>query len=115
MRPFEAVAASFASALVEDDFDRAATLLAPALRAELPPAPLRERFVAMFADYAHGRPTGIHFDDEFSMVEWPAKQSGDVGWTYVGIEGADFVEAVSMTVADVDGVLLIRDIEWGRP
>jgi hypothetical protein len=115
MRMFEEVAVNFASALVAGEFDRAATFLAPALGAELPAAALRDRFVAMFSGYAHGRATGIQFDDEFSLVEWPAKQPGDVGWVYVGIEAEDFLEAVSVTVADVDGMHLIRDIEWGRP
>jgi hypothetical protein len=115
MRPFEDVAVSFASALVADDVDRAVTFLAPALRAELPAASLRNRFLAMLGGSAHGRRTAIHFDDEFSLVEWPAKQPGDVGWAYVGIEGDSFVEGLSVTVANVAGVHLIREIEWGRP
>jgi hypothetical protein len=49
------------------------------------------------------------------MEEWPRKRPGDIGWVYVGIEGDDFIEAVTVVVADVDGALLIREVEWGRP
>jgi hypothetical protein len=34
---------------------------------------------------------------------------------YVSIIGDDFVEAVAVVVSDVEGELLIRRIEWGRP
>ena len=29
--------------------------------------------------------------------------------------GEDFVEAVAVVVAEIDGVLLVREVEWGRP
>ena len=70
----------------------------------------------MFEAYAEGeQPTSIQFDDEFSLVQWPARQPRDVGSAYVGILGEDFVEAVSVIVSDIDGGLFIREIEWGRP
>jgi hypothetical protein len=69
----------------------------------------------MFEGYAEGSPTRVEFDDEFSLVEWPSKQAGDVGWTYVGVVGDDFVEAICVVVCTFDGVNLIREVEWGRP
>jgi len=69
----------------------------------------------MFEGYASGPPTAIKFDDEFSLLDWPSRQPGDVGWAYVGIVGHGFVEAVSVTVTEVDGSKFIREIEWGRP
>ena len=51
----------------------------------------------------------------FDLDEWPKTLPHDVGWSYVSIEGDDFVEGVSVIVADVGGELLIRDVEWGRP
>ena len=115
MRPFEEVAVSFASALVAGEFERARSLLTPELRAEISEVELRNLLLGMFEQYADGHPTGIHFDDEFSLLEWASKQSGDVGWAYVGITGEDFVEAVSVTISEVGGSKLIRNIEWGRP
>jgi hypothetical protein len=69
----------------------------------------------MFSGYAHGPPTSVAFDEEFALEDWPAKGPGDVGWTYLSILGPDFVEAVTVTVANIDGALLIREVEWGRP
>jgi hypothetical protein len=36
-------------------------------------------------------------------------------WAYVAMSGSSFSEAVTVIVAEYDGVLLVRDIEWGRP
>jgi hypothetical protein len=115
MTPHGKVAVEFASALVEGDFARAHALLAPRLRQELTPQDLRDRLYSMFREYATGEPTRILFDDEYSAEDWPAKQPGDLGWAYVGILGEDFAEAVTVTVADVEGERCIRHIEWGRP
>jgi len=115
MTPYAEVAVAFASALVDGDFARAESLLAPVLRRQLTQESLRENLYAMFRGYAEGEPREVHFDDEFQMQEWPDKLPGDVGWAYVGIEGDDFVEAVSVVVADVGGKLLIREVDWGRP
>jgi len=115
MTPHGQVAVAFASALVDGDFSKAHALLTPTLRQEMTPASLREKLYSMWRGYSTGEPRSIHFDEEFSHEDWPAKLPGDIGWAYVGIEGDGFVEAVTVTVADVEGSLLIRDIEWGRP
>jgi hypothetical protein len=115
MTPHGEIAVAFASALAEGDFARANALLAPKLRDRLQPSTLREHLYAMFRPYADGEPTGIHYDEEFFMTEWPSKERNDVGCAYVSICGDDFVEAVAVVVADIDGSLLIREIEWGRP
>jgi hypothetical protein len=115
MKPHATVAVAFASALVDGDFHRAQALLAPALRQQLPPDTLRENLEATFRRYADGAPKRIRFDEEWAHEDWPAKLPGDIGWAYVGIEGDDFVEGITVTVADVEGDYLIREIEWGRP
>jgi hypothetical protein len=115
MKPFAEVGVAFASALVDGDFARAESLLAPDLRQRLGQVPLRENFYGMFRGYADGEPRRIHADEEFQLEQWPGKRPGDVGWVYVGIEGDDFVEAVTVVVAFVEGRLLIRQVEWGRP
>ncbi len=115
MTPHGEIAVAFASALVEGDFERAHGLLTPELQGRLPPPTLREELYAMFRGYADGEPTNIHYDEQFSMTEWPAKQPRDIGWAYVSITGEDFVEAVTVVVAEVNGKLLVREVEWGRP
>ena len=115
MKRYEQLAVAFASALVAGDFERAHELMVPTLREELSPAALRAELYGMFEGYAAGPPTDIDFRDEVSFEDWPDKRPGDVGWIYVSIWGPDFVEAVTVIVASVDGRLAIRSIEWGRP
>jgi hypothetical protein len=114
IKPFEEVAIAFASALVEGNFAAAHALLSSSLKETVSSVSLRDAFLRMVRLYEPEKPTSIHFAD-FSMETWPAKQSGDVGWAYVSICGDSFVEAVTVVVSDLDGSLLIRDIEWGRP
>jgi hypothetical protein len=108
-------ALAFASALVASDFRRAHALLTPELRTELSPDLLRQKFQEMLAAYTDGELTGLRFDEQTSMTDWPAKESGDLGWAYVSISGETFSEGVAVVVADVDGAPLIRNLEWGRP
>jgi hypothetical protein len=115
MAPYGEVAIAFASALADGEFARAQGLLAPELRTRLTPAVLSEELHAMYSGYADGEPTGIHYDEQFFMTEWPAKEPLDVGWAYVSITGEAIVEAVTVIVAEIDGALLIRAVEWGRP
>ena len=115
MTPHAKIAVEFASALVDRDFAVAHSLLSPSLQRELTPEGLREHLYGMFRLYAEGEPKRIHLDDQFTLTNWPGKMPGDVGWVYVGIEGDDFVEAVTVIVAEVEGKHLIRHIEWGRP
>jgi hypothetical protein len=115
MKPYAEVGVEFATALVNGDFARAHGLLAPELRAQLTPDGLRERLYRMFRGYSDGEPREVWFDEEFQMDDWPDKRTDDVGWAYVSITGDNFVEAVTVIVAKVDGGLFIRNIEWGRP
>lgn len=120
MKPHSAVAVAFAQALVDCEFDRAYALLTPELRVTMTPELLREQLFSMFRGYSDSTPTSIWFDEarhdaDASFEDWPSKLPGDVGWAYVGIEGDDFNEAVTVTIAYIDGELLIRDVEWGRP
>jgi hypothetical protein len=115
MNQFYKVATNFASALVDGQFDIAHSLLIPELQQILSISNLSEQFVSMYKGYSQGSPTHIHFDDEFSMREWPGKRNGDIGWAYVSIVGDDFVEAVRVIITEIDGELFIRDLEWGRP
>ena len=60
------------------------------------------------------RPIAVGGHVEF-MDDWPARQSQDIGWAYVSITGAGFIEAVTVVVAEENGTAKIREIEWGRP
>jgi hypothetical protein len=115
MKAYAEIAVAFASALVKGEWVGANALLASNLRDDLSPSLLREQFARMFRGYSEGVPTSIHFDEQFTMEEWPDKQGGDAGWAYVSICGENFVEAVTVIVTDRDGPLLIRSVEWGRP
>lgn len=115
LKPHQEVALGFARALVDADFDRAHQLLPPALRTRLSPKALRKELRDMTSSYTDSKPERAQLDTEFSVQTWPGKEKGDAGRSYVSIEGDDFTEAVSVIVANIDGTLLIRDIEWGRP
>jgi len=73
----------------------------------------------MFEGYApDDRPLRALLDRKLvtsKNTDWPAKQLDDLGWAHVSILGVDFVEAVTVTVAQIAGRPLIREIEWGRP
>jgi hypothetical protein len=115
MKPYEEVAVAFASALVSGDFEQASRLLTPTLRDKYSARALREELREMLEDYAEGPPAQIYFNADASLDDWPDKQPGDLGWAHVGIIGDDFVEGVSVVIADAGGTLFVRSIEWGRP
>lgn len=115
MKAYEKVAVDFAQALVRNSWEKARGFLVPALQAQWPAQRLAETFKSMYEGYAAGPARSVHFDPRFSMEAWPAKQSGDIGWVYVSIQGDEFIEAVTVVVASSQGVPTIRNIEWGRP
>lgn len=65
----------------------------------MPPAPFR----------------GAEVMEEFIVEDWPDKQPGDLAVVYVALSGESFSEAVTLTLAQDGGAILIRQIEWGRP
>ncbi len=100
---------------MEGDFERANSLLAPDLRDIMTPEQLRLDYEGMISFYSNPGSAHVVFDPQFTLSYWPGRQPGDVGWAYVSIVGDDFVEAVSVIIAEYDQELLIREIEWGRP
>jgi hypothetical protein len=69
--------------------------------------------LGMMTGYADGPIT--HIEVMNAMSEWPTKEENDVGWVYVAMAADDFSEAVAVVVAEENGTLLIRSVEWGRP
>jgi hypothetical protein len=115
MRPFEQIAVAFTEALMQERPGDAFSLLSRELQAEYTANSLLQRFRRMWSKYAEGIPHTLHFDPDYSLDDWPDRRNGDLGFAYVGIEGDEFVEAVSVVVHNYDGSHLIRKIEWGRP
>src|SRR5262245_48660874 len=103
MTPHGEIVVAFASTLAKSDFATAHDLLAPELRTRLTPAVLSEKLHAMFGSRGDARPTGIHYDERFLMTDWPGKEPRDVGWAHVSILSDAFVEAIEVTIAEVDG------------
>lgn len=115
LKPYQEVAVAFAAALVDRDFVRARRMLAPVLRAELSEDDLQEKLTNMYRGYSDSEPSRSQFVPAGTLERWPDQQPGDLGWTYVSIEGEDFNEAVYVLVSDVEGVAMIKEIQWGRP
>jgi hypothetical protein len=53
--------------------------------------------------------------DEFTLEDWPGKQANDLAVAYVALNGENFSEAVTLTLAEYGHEILIRHLEWGRP
>jgi hypothetical protein len=107
--PHGQVAGQFARLLVAGDFDQAASMLTPPLRAQTPPSSLAAAYAQMIA---YGGAPADRVQEVTKLETWPGKQRGDRGWAHVAISGPGFSEAVAVVVTQ-DG--LIRQVEWGRP
>lgn len=106
------LAFQFASALTNDNFSEAYSMLSEEQQNEQSPELLKEQFEQMI-EYGQGPVRHIELISE--MTEWPAKEANDVGWAYVAIVGDEFSEAVSVVVSEENNGYKIRKIEWGRP
>jgi hypothetical protein len=65
--------------------------------------------------YAPGPIGHVEVMEDFILEDWPAKQVGDVAIVYISLDGDDFCEGVSVTIAQQSDDFRIRDLEWGRP
>ena len=110
--PHGEVAASFAQALIDRNFDRAHGLLTLNARRTWSTDALRTSYEEM-VEYFDSPPTKVQVTTV--MDDWPDKQPTDVGWAYASIEAESELEAVVVIVATEGGRHLVRDIEWGRP
>jgi hypothetical protein len=109
MTGFEDVALAFAVALKDRRFADAHGMLCAALRAEMSAQQLQERLEGMVGGVVD------HVEVGETMRDWPDKQTDDVGWAYVAMSGAQFVEAVTVVVRREEARLCIWDVAWGRP
>lgn len=114
------IALTFARALVAKEYKRANGMLSSDLKTSSPPDALRKSLEEMihYSGDEKDWPTGVQVvtgADISDMGKWLRKSPQDFGWAYVSIDGDSYCEAVAVMVADEAGMLVIREIEWGRP
>ncbi len=108
------ISEQFGHHIAAADYVAAHALLTKEAQQKYTPESFRRSFEEM-TEYEPGPIKTIDVDPQFTLENWPAKQSEDVASVYVGLLGEEYVEAVTLTLAREDGDVRIREIEWGRP
>jgi hypothetical protein len=98
----------FAQDLVAGKYDAAHQMLTADLRSRVSPQALKEQYESMI-EYWDGDPAS---STEATVIS--TLPEGEIT-VYVAIFNDCNGEAVTPIVIEVDGYLLIREIEWGRP
>jgi hypothetical protein len=114
------IALCYARTLVAKEYEKAAEMLAAALKPACPPDTLRTQLEEMiWYEGDEGRwPTGIQVvtaADSSDMANWKGPNPDDFGWAYVAINGDSYCEAVAVMITKEGERLAINAIEWGRP
>lgn len=105
-------ATEFANAIVNGQLDDAHKMLTAELARQLAPADLSAEYERLADDM--GGVTGVGPAQEI-LQDWPDKADNEVSMVYVTLAGESWSEAITVTLAEVEGVLCISNIEWGRP
>ena len=105
-------AATFARAIVGGDSIAAHQMLSDDLGVALAAAELSSQFESLTDDM--GGVTGIG-KPMVILQEWPDMSANDRAMVYVPLEGDVFSEAITVTISEIDDVLCVSSIEWGRP
>jgi hypothetical protein len=111
---YPAVAQRFGDLIARGDYSAACSLLSKQLQSATTPKAIKAAVASMTA-YASGPIQGAEVIEDFSLEDWPGKQSGDLAVVYVAFNGESFSEAVTLTLAEYGHEILIRHLEWGRP
>jgi hypothetical protein len=106
------VAFEFATSIANGDFSTAHDFLTEKQKIEWKPEALKEEYNEMIE---YGESPIIHIEVMNEMTEWPAKQTNDIGWAYVAMNGEGYGEAIVVVVCNENNQPKIREIEWGRP
>lgn len=114
MTTFRDVAQHFGEAIAAGHYPAAFELLTPEAQALCTPESLKAAVATISAD-GPGGIQAVQVMEEGVVEDWPAKQPGDVASVYVALTGVGFAEAVTVTIVQRNGNLLIRHLEWGRP
>ena len=109
-----AVAQRFGDCIAIKDYDAAWTLLSEELRLSLTSESIKNAVTTMAA-YGTGWIQVVQVIDDFTLEDWPDKQANDLAVTYVALNGENFSEAVTLTLAEYGQEILIRHLERGRP
>lgn len=108
------VAQRFGDCIAIKDYDAAWTLLSEELRLSFTSESIKNAVISMTA-YGTGSIQVAQVMDDFTLEDWPGKQAYDLAVTYVALNGENFSEAVTLTLAEYGQEILIRHLEWGRP
>ena len=109
-----AVAQRFGDCIVIKDYDAAWALLCEELQLSSTSESIKNAVTTMTA-YGAGWIQVAQVMDDFTLEDWPDKQANDLAVTYVALNGENFSEAVTLTLAEYGHEILIRHLEWGRP
>lgn len=111
---YRAIAQRFGDCIAKNDYGAACPLFSKELQSLMAPETIKNAVMAMTA-YASGPIQMAQVMDEFTLEDWPGKQPGDLAVVYVALNGDSFSEAVTLTLAQYDEGVLIRQLDWGRP
>jgi hypothetical protein len=107
------IAGRFGHLIARSNYEGAHKLLTKAAQKRHSPNRLQKDFKRTVA-YAPGPVRKVEIVGDI-LDDWPDKQRRDIGWVYISLFGDDYVEAVSVILAEENGNIRIRDVEWGRP
>lgn len=111
---YRAVAQRFGDCIAQKDYDAAWALLGKELHVSSTSESIKNA-VTTITPYASGSIQEAQVMDDCTLEDWPGKQPDDLAVVYVALNGEDFSEAVTLTLAEDGREILIRHLEWGRP
>jgi hypothetical protein len=111
---YRAVAQGFGDCIAKKDYDAAWAILSEELQLSSTPESIKNAVTTM-TSYANGSIQEAQVMDDFTLEDWPGKQPGDLAVVYVALNGENYSEAVTLTLAEYGEKILIRHLEWGRP
>lgn len=108
----EELALEFARALARRDYRAAYSMTSREFQSTCSCEQMQENFESIIPeDWGSVDPIEIGT----KMDNWPTKGANDLEWVYVVLGGDVYSEAVVVVVSEEDGVLRVREVEWGRP
>jgi hypothetical protein len=110
--PAENVALEFACALARRDYRAAYDMSSSEFQSKLSCEEMQQAFESIVPD-DWGTVDPIEIGT--TMDDWPTRRATDAGWVYVGLGGTVYSEGLVVIVTNEEGVLKIREVEWGRP
>ena len=107
------IAIQFGEAIAGGNFVAAHGLLTKAAQRFNSPTGLNTKFEQMTA-YAPGPVRRVEVIEHLVLNHWRDKQEGDIALAYVALQGDSYIEAISVILASEDGLVRIRQLDWGR-